>query len=271
MAPSLSFDRVSSVFDYHRTTEMLQNHKIAALSTLALALALPFAINDYRTFIAYGPGGLPFNVGGWLVANVMRLFAREPLSTTPYERQSLPFVDELAYLPPDFPPQRSVDRPRLGPHPIPQRQLDQLPAEQVRQHLIDRFAELGRKAQEKGLVVVKQSLYERQHSALFVSETREWHALAQQTRGEISHIHAGLDGSVHVVLHPADCKKIIESGWGQRHGFSGVEALKKIAGFSLPVNYVLVYAPRDEAEIDIAMAIVRASVQFMTSTREVLE
>jgi hypothetical protein len=72
-------------------------------------------------------------------------------------------------------------------------------------------------------------------------------------------------------LHPKDCKKVIDSEWGQRHGLSGVEIMKRIVGFSLPVNYVLVYAPRNEAEVDVALEIVKASIRFMTGSNELFE
>lgn len=40
--------------------------------------------------------------------------------------------------------------------------------------------------------------------------------------------------------------------------------MKYLAGFTLPVNYVLLYAPRDAEELDIVMETVRASIAFMT-------
>ncbi|KAF2257455.1 hypothetical protein BU26DRAFT_44128 [Trematosphaeria pertusa] len=271
MASSLTFDSLTEVFNGRRLAEIFRSHRTAILSTLGVAVALPVAINDYRTYISYGPGGLPYNVGGWLAAHLLRVFSREQLSTVPYDNKQLLLADEPGFLPSDFPPKRSSSRPRIGPHPVPQRQLEQLPSDEVRQKLIRRFAELGERAQQMGLVDVKRSLYERQHVALFVAATREWHGVARETRGEISHVHAGLDGSIHVVLHPADCKKVIERGWGQRHAFSGAAVLRKLFGFSLPVNYVLVYAPRDEAEVDVTLSIVTASIQFMTGTRAALE
>jgi hypothetical protein len=271
MASSLSFERLANAIKPHRLTAIFHAHPAAALSTLGVAFALPFAISDYRLFISYGPSGVPHNVFGWLIATLTRPLGREQRSSALYKDKKLPFANEPGYLPANFPPHRGPERPKVGPHPIPQRQLDQLPGDDVRQELIDRFAELGNKAEQKGLVEVRQSLYERRHSALFVSKTRDWHALAQQTRGEISHVHAGLDGSIHVMLHPADCNKLFESGWAQRHAFSGVGMIKFLVGASLPVNYVLVYAPRDKAEIDIAISIVKASIQFMADTRESLE
>ncbi|KAJ4369227.1 hypothetical protein N0V83_006312 [Neocucurbitaria cava] len=269
MAFSMDSSRVTRFFDDLRIPDLIVRHRGATLAALGLAVVAPFAIRDYQTFLSYGPGGLPHNVVGWLIANVMRLVAREQTSTLPYSDKSLYLSSRPGFLPPDFPPHRSSPRPQFGAHPVPQRQVTQLPDPETREKLIARFQALGEAAQAKGLVDIKQSLYERRHAALFVSSTRAWHPVAQRSRGEIAHVHAGLDGSIHVTLHPGDCKKVIEAAWGQRHGLAGVGS-RKIPG-SLPVNYVLVYAPRDEAELDIVLAVVRASVAFMAGLEGPLE
>ena len=271
MASSLNLDRLTNAINTRHLSHLFHTHPAAVLSTLGFAFVLPFAIYDYRLFKSYGPNGIPSNVVGWLTVTLLRPFAREQKSAALYRDKTLLFANEPGCLPTDFPPPRGSERPTLVPHPIPQRQSNQLPSENMRQKLIDRFAALGKKAEQQGLVEVRKSMYERQHNAFFVSKTRDWHAIAQQTRGEISHVHGGVDGTIHVVLHPADCETLFERGWAQRHAFSGVGLIKRVAGASLPVNYVLIYAPRDEAELDIAIAIVTAGIQFMTGTREPLE
>lgn len=66
-------------------------------------------------------------------------------------------------------------------------------------------------------------------------------------------------------------KKIIQSGWGQRHPLDGVKwPTKLIFGWSLPKEYILVYAPRTEEEVCLVMEIVRASVGFMSGSRDVV-
>ncbi|KAL1605370.1 hypothetical protein SLS60_004918 [Paraconiothyrium brasiliense] len=261
--------RLAEVSGFEQLQKLVRSHRTMVFCTASAAVLLPFAVRDYQLYLSYGPGGLPYNAFGWLLANTLRVFSREQLSPKPYDDNKLPFADESGYLPTGFLPRRESPRPKLGSHPVPQRQLEQLPSADVRQELIDRFKQLGEDATEKGLVEVKQSLYERQHKALFVPSARHQHAVAQQTRGEISHVHAGLDGSVHVVLHPVDCKTIFEQGWGQRHAFSGAD-LNPILPVNIPVNYLLIYAPRNQAEVDTVMSIVRAGVQFMTGTREAL-
>ncbi|KAF1851656.1 uncharacterized protein K460DRAFT_401671 [Cucurbitaria berberidis CBS 394.84] len=265
MAFSSRLSRVSRILDNARIPKLLVRYKGATLAALGLAIVAPFAFRDYQTFLSYGPGGLPYNVVGWLLSNVMRLLSREQLSTRPYKDKSLYLSDSAGSLPPGFPPRRNSPRPRFGVHPVPQRQVSQLPDAETRQELIARFTALGEAAQELGLVEIKQSLYERRHSALFVSKKREWHPVAQETRGEITHVHAGLDGSIHVTLHPKDCKKVIEAAWGQRHGLAGVGYVH------LPITYLVVYAPRDEAEVQIVLTIVRASIAFMAGSTEMLE
>jgi hypothetical protein len=240
------------------------------LATTAVLIIVPLAVRDYLQYLSYGPGGLPYNALGWLVTSLMRLISREQLSTRPYEDPELLSSGETGFLSPIL-PERDSSRPRLGPHPVPQRQLSQLPSVEMRQRLITRFEALGRVAKERGLVDVKTSLYERQHSALFVSQNVEWPPVAYQSRGEISHIHAGKDGSIHVVLHPRDCMTVLEKKWGQRHALSGVESIKRVAGFAIPLNYILIYAPRDDAELEATMSIVKASIQYMTGSREQLE
>ena len=120
-----------------KLSEVFRTHRVASLSALGFSVVLPFAWHDYSVYLSYGPGGLPYNIVGWLVSTIgLRLASREQLSTHIYDDGSLPFADEPSRLPQHFPPQRTSPRPRLGPHPVPQRQLDQLPDEEVRQKLV---------------------------------------------------------------------------------------------------------------------------------------
>jgi hypothetical protein len=44
--------------------------------------------------------------------------------------------------------------------------------------------------------------------------------------------------------------------------------MKHIVGFSLPLDCILVYAPRDEAEAEVAIAAVKILVQLIMRSRE---
>jgi hypothetical protein len=55
-------------------------------------------------------------------------------------------------------------------------------------------------------------------------------------------------------------------GWGQRHPLDGVELTRRIFGWTLPKEYLLLYTPRTEEELQTVMEIVKASAGYMTNT-----
>ena len=54
---------------------------------------------------------------------------------------------------------------------------------------------------------------------------------------------------------------MIERGWGERHPISGV--------VGLPKEYLMIYAPMDEDEVEVVVRIIKASIAYMTG-REVV-
>lgn len=82
--------------------------------------------------------------------------------------------------------------------------------------------------------------------------------------GEVAHVHP--EGSSHVTVSMADAAELVAKGWAERHRLSGVLGL-------MPWSYVIVYAPRDEAEFEIWRAVVAAGVRFVCagSGREVVD
>lgn len=111
----------------HYTTLLRRNYKpiypvivAGVLTSLALGRA---AYNDYKIYLSYGPGGMPYNVGGWLITStIVRMLSINMLDVRDFEKNP----DQRTWLGKDWPDQpRSGVRPTLGPHPIPQRQLDQ--------------------------------------------------------------------------------------------------------------------------------------------------
>lgn len=113
------------------------------------------------------------------------------------------------------------------------------------------------------LITSKTSNYERHADALWVNDSHPTCALGEGYSREITHIHQNTDYSAHVIVAPKDAAKIIQSGWGQLHGWAGVKPLGRKL---LPKQYVLLYAPRTEEEVEILLGIVRASVGYMTET-----
>ena len=72
----------------------------------------------------------------------------------------------------------------------------------------------------------------------------------------------GGQGSLHVVLHPQDAQLLIHKGWAELH----LLAKQGVAG--IPSGLCLVYAPRDEAEMDIVSSIWQASLAWARGGNE---
>ena len=68
---------------------------------------------------------------------------------------------------------------------------------------------------------------------------------------EFAHLHPPGDGSLHMALPPDIVETVVENGWAEYHPLAGRHGL--------PRNIVMVYGPRDEDELEIVAALVRAS------------
>lgn len=71
---------------------------------------------------------------------------------------------------------------------------------------------------------------------------------------EFAHLHPAPDWSLHAALPPALAEEAIARGWAEVHPVArrGV----------LPPNVVMIYAPRDEAEVKVVADLVRAAHAF---------
>ena len=187
---------------------------IWVLALAALVLAIWVAI-DYRQWKALGKGGVPYNFQGWLLVTSFRMHKREPIGTAIYADRIGGTADSV-YL--HELPFRQGSRPRVGAHPVPHRQLDQLAEGDSRHHLdemFDRFV-----AQNDHAVRYAKSFYEKRNDAVTLLDASTGHPLAQLSQGEIAHIHPA-DGSMHIIFSPSDAKQVIERGWGERHPLAG--------------------------------------------------
>ncbi|KAH8761110.1 hypothetical protein F5883DRAFT_391306, partial [Diaporthe sp. PMI_573] len=229
--------------------------------------------NDYYRFLAVGRGGTPSTFYGWYRTKVLLFITNYILRVDVF---GAPFVHPM------FEPYRGILfdlPPRQGERPTilglaPQRQGNQRVSPQTGAAMV---VILERKAAENPeTLVVEQSYLEGHLRALkrrlpagampgTIETTAEW-------GGEAVHTH-GLDGSAHVVLHPADAAEVIRAGHGERHPFGCCAEHwiwrfyhHTIRGICLPLpsNFVLVYAPRCEDEMAIFERIVDAAVWFHT-------
>lgn len=75
--------------------------------------------------------------------------------------------------------------------------------------------------------------------------------LAHKAGYEVAHVHPN-DNSLHVYLSDRDARVVLEKGWGQMFAVS----------WMAPGGFVMVYAPRDEEEVEVVRGIVRTGVCF---------
>ena len=75
---------------------------------------------------------------------------------------------------------------------------------------------------------------------------------------EFCHLHE--DGSFHTVVSTEVEKEIMRKGWGVRHMY-----------FDRGVKEMLVYAPRDMEEIDVAKAIIMESYRYASGDTEFIQ
>jgi phospholipase/carboxylesterase len=68
---------------------------------------------------------------------------------------------------------------------------------------------------------------------------------------EFAHLHPPSDGSLHMSLPPGIVQSVVDNGWAEYHPLAGKHGL--------PSNIVMVYGPRDEVELEVVLALVRAS------------
>lgn len=101
----------------------------AAVATTLLSAIVPGLYRDYRLYMSYGPGGLPQNVFGWIAGRILLLFKGDMFSTAVYDVHP----NKESWLSEGFSQRRSGKPPTIARHPVPQRQLDQIPDPEIQQ------------------------------------------------------------------------------------------------------------------------------------------
>jgi hypothetical protein len=57
---------------------------------------------------------------------------------------------------------------------------------------------------------------------------------------------------------------VFNAGWGERHAFDGHRLVKSLFKVDLSMQYIMVYAPRNEEEIDIVCQLLKAAIAYNT-------
>lgn len=230
--------------------------KIAAMLTGAGATAAAvWVFRDYQKWMELGPGGLPNNFGGYMKTTRMRLRKIDPLDVSRLasavgDEYDTGHLGELT--------RRKGPRPSVGVHPVPHRQLDQLPGDEMKckvENLFDAVVE-----RMADFVEYRLSYFEKRHPAITLRDeaARSAHAIA--SRGEIAHVHPS-DGSMHMIFSRRDARAVIEHGWGESQPLAGVM-------MDLPETYLLIYPPRSREELAVTGMLLNAAIAHMAQLPE---
>lgn len=243
--PSEFLANIPDGFSVLTSTQL--NVLTAVLSIVVPTITLLYLHYDYQRFISLGPGGTPSTPLGYAKIKLLSFF-------------SLRDVLRPIYIPAHFRPQRgylSSLPKRDGRRPIvrgiaPQRQQTQRAPAAIYAKLVEGMRSLAKEPRNR--LIERTSCFEKHSSGLFSSTP-----ITRTCGGEICHGHPS-DGSMHLVLHPADGRILLESGWGERHPLAKGGWFRRF----VPKEFVLVYAPRNEAEVEVAMRAIAASVWWVS-------
>ncbi|KAB8271388.1 hypothetical protein BDV30DRAFT_213664 [Aspergillus minisclerotigenes] len=218
---------------------------------------------DYHAYLALGPGGAPSTPAGYLKICILRPFAvRNPLAPPSLPSTLLP---QEGYL-------KSRNLPdRFGPRPqvvgiVPHRQMTQKASAEM-------YAALTKEIQSlvnahPSVLYTGTSCFEKHSTGIFCRlgpgalsrQEQEQQRKRLTCNGEVCHAHQ-IDGSLHLTLHPADIRLVLEKGWGQRHPIAREDWwwLRR----SVPSGFVMIYAPRNEEERRCVVEIIRAAAWWV--------
>jgi hypothetical protein len=97
-------------------------------------------------------------------------------------------------------------------------------------------------------------------SLVSVPGARAFHLQEERARGprqafqvgrEFAHLHPAEDGSLHMTLPPDVYQEVLAKGWGEPHPLSGT---------------MLVWGPRDAAELEVVWRLLKASHAYATGS-----
>ncbi|GAA1571303.1 hypothetical protein GCM10009678_62510 [Actinomadura kijaniata] len=142
------------------------------------------------------------------------------------------------------PPRRSGPRPTTTGREIPHDQLDQFSPPEIRAALVREAESLPGVFTGPSQVSEPSSLALRLHRP-----AGPWEAFLHPSPDEFGHIHRA--GFLHLTVPPPLVAALTGGGWAERHPIS----LRP----QWPDTIVMLYAPRDEAELAVAVAVLRAS------------
>jgi len=183
------------------------------------------------------------SLGGWLAERLGFALSR-PLAEPGPEAWDL--------LPGGVLPERRGARPLITDH-IPQSQLSDTAPVGVQERLLARLSALPGVTTGQSAISVPGA-----RGFFLAGADGPLDALLVPFAGEFAHLHPGEDGSLHLALPPALVEDAVAKGWAVAHPLAGVR---------LTPGMVLVYGPRDDAELAVVAAIAETSHAWATGPR----
>jgi hypothetical protein len=146
-------------------------------------------------------------------------------------------------------PIRGGDRPRTTPT-NPHTQLDQQPAElRWVEELARRVFALPGVVEEPSRISVPGA-----RALVLATDVAAGPPEAFLIGREFAHLHPAPDHSLHAMLPVQTAEAAVAAGWAEPHPVARMGLI--------PPTAVMLYAPRDEAELDVIESLVRASHGF---------
>ncbi|KAM5445852.1 hypothetical protein MaudCBS49596_007141 [Microsporum audouinii] len=215
-------------------------------SSLLIALFIRRARAGYLEFLSLGPGGTPSTPMGYLRICLLSIFTlRDPMKPPHLPETLNPQAGILKYL-----PTRAGPRPRVAGI-IPHRQVTQRATPAMYTALKAEIKKLALSNSDR--LYEGTSCFEKHSIGLFTPLDLTSRVTCN---GEICHAHP-IDGSIHMTLHPADVKLVIERGWGERHPLAR-DSWWWIFRL-VPTGFIMIYAPRSTEELNSVVQIIHAA------------
>ncbi|MEM9079414.1 MAG: hypothetical protein AAGC74_01840 [Verrucomicrobiota bacterium] len=97
--------------------------------------------------------------------------------------------------------------------------------------------------------------------ALVIEDRIEANLEAFMIGREFAHIHPDPDrGSMHAKLSPDDAQEVVQKGWGENHYL--------VSQGQYPEGLVMLFSPRNKAELETIQSIVKRSYEFAIGSSE---
>lgn len=230
---------------------------ILTATSTALAFTLAWFIYDYNAWIAFGTGGTPPHIKGYMKMTKFRIL-RALSADHMTDASKLPTTSP-SYLSKPL-PRRQGPAPRMLARTMPQRQS---PAP-LNDAISDRLHALPSVYAQKylNLLILDKSITEgRSTDTIYARPELPGRKKATHDPilgNEIAHVHPA-ENSLHVWLTTTDTRKVVEAGWGQRFPLASLGICDE--------GWTFVYAPRSMEEFEVVDQILRAGIGHLTGER----